>query len=198
MYFQKIEYFSEKELIRRIRRTPLRGSNIFPYKDCDIYIKTFRKKSASRIIRPCQFYYLKHNYETILMTINDIYCHGLDPYELNGFLRLHEENEKDDTIEIHDFLPPILEHTNIHGYLLCDGLHRVKNWIDDNSERYLDCLVIDDPSSPYYALPNPNGWSDVKECIKPPKVKKLYRFDNYRDYFKDFNIEFKNVSKERK
>jgi hypothetical protein len=98
-------------------------------------------------------------------------------------------------------LPPVVETDARGNYIINDGIHRIQFAREMGCS--LRCVLTGIPDWPYYALPNPNRWDDVKSIsgeLPEGFVKKHYRLADkalYKQLFRDFNAVWPGVQKER-
>ncbi|MBF0530076.1 MAG: hypothetical protein HQK55_12560 [Deltaproteobacteria bacterium] len=197
---ENLEHFGPEELIGHLKQVCMfkgRFQHIHPYQQAFISLE----KIACEDLHPPQTYVLINQLKKIRQLKTALAVHGLDIYELNGFVRLKLEGYDEPV----DLLPPIVEESIERNgriaRIICDGLHRVYNaW----SEWVIPQVVYVrglPKEYPYYAYPNRNpDWTGIVKFEDPDHIppegeflKKWHRFDNYRDYYRDFNSAFKNV-----
>lgn len=187
----KIESFKpimQAELIAEIRKVRLRGHNQEkPYKDCTITLTSL----DTSILSPCQKYVIRRGVDKV----HNIRAQMLpyDIFDMSFGLWL-----KWDSGEVVPFLPPVVEFSN-DKYVICDGMHRIYAAREANVP--ITCLLIEEPSHPYYAYPLEGGWADVEVVdIAPPSgdQRKAYREpDDHKALFRDFNERWPGIQAKR-
>lgn len=198
MKIAKATVHSKIALIERLRMVNLKDSTILPYKQANIELMDHNPEI---MIRPAQRYVLKQNIERVQQLRWALEEHGINLFNIDGFIRMRIEGEKEPI----DLLPPIIELSNEadgHIYpLLNDGMHRVYYAMQCCS--MIRCVVISDVQKdvPYYAYPIPgnNPWDKVEMLTSIPKgtVKKYYRIEDHKSLYRDFNSAFENVGGSR-
>lgn len=193
MKINQLTYYNKKTLFKKLRQINLyQQDDQFPYQDATFKLKPIFVKD----IAVAQYYVLGAGLDRIWDLHRALDKYHIDLFKLNGFLRLNTSE-----FGIFDVLPPIVEISEADGGipLLCDGLHRLYAASACDGHFYVNTVVVENVKLPYYALPNKNGWEDIKYCIDdPPKIRKNYRIKNYKSLFRDFNSQFINVTKVRK
>jgi hypothetical protein len=194
------EYGIEK-LCRKLRQVPLMGSEILPYADADIKLRSRTTAGLS----PCQYYALNPNFKWIVgLSTLLAQSYEIDILNLPGYIQMIVRTAEGD-IEKIDMLPPIVEREMADGrerLIICDGLHRLY-YNHKIRKSFANIVVISGipPEYPYYAHPNKNGWDDVEflDALPAGYIKKDYRVEppKHKALFRDFNAAFHNVQKER-
>ena len=194
MIIDEVKVYTFKELESRLRRVPLVGNrNIKLYSEATIERPALMKPNDLRI---AQHYIMNPILHAIVNINKQLLAKGISFMDMEGFISF---NTEEDPTEWTDLLPPVVEWDQAsNGWLICDGAHRVS--VAHLAGRNIKVVRISDIDEkyPYYAYANYNGWKDVKQVDTPPEVKKNYRYpDSYKDYFRDFNAPFTNVTKKR-
>jgi hypothetical protein len=192
MNIVKIERFPKEALIEK-----LHDVTMLKAPDVKIYDKTLisLEKVAVSNLSPPQNYILRSELKKVRQLKWALEEHGVDIFELNGFVRLTFEGSPEPV----DLLPPVVEESierdgSIH-FLINDGMHRVymalREWVIPQV-----ILVRGVPKElPYYAFPVPGGWASVEERENLPEgyLKKWHRIENYHALYRNFNSSFINV-----
>lgn len=208
MTIEIIRTFDFAELEEKLRNIPLMqkredGSEIFPYKNAHINLRSFHIDE----VNPPTFYLLKKNTLVLQEFHQALLSRGYD------FLHLTEkvaglEILKKEGDELWTLIPPIIESTarevrfvpqkdevdyghastTITIQLVCDGAHRVA--LSRERGGYFVGVAVSgvDPLYPYYA--HPNGWEMVKMVDEVPATmedKKFYRFENCYALYRNFD-----------
>lgn len=178
------------DLLDTLEKTTLLGDeNAFPYKHANISIKTFSYKDLT----PIQFYYIKKNLK-LLKKLKDEFIkqYNIDIFNLDGYLNF-KTDKYDQKLTM---TPPIIEVVDGKN-LLIDGMHRVM--LSKILGQDIKCVYIENikPEYYHYALPNPNGWEDIKsfffEVPKSFKTRNVrYDGDDYRKYRRVYKFEGEN------
>jgi hypothetical protein len=192
MKILEVESFPPDQLVERLRDvTMLKAPETKIYGDAFISLENI---SPSQLAPP-QNYILREELKKVRELKWSLEEHGIDIFQLNGFIRLKLEN----TAEPVDLLPPIVEESierdgTIH-FIVNDGMHRVymalREWVIPQV-----VLIRGIPKElPYYAYPVPGGWSSVEERddLPPGYLKKWHRIANYHALYRNFNSAFVNV-----
>lgn len=175
----------------------LRGVTMLKAPETKIYDKAFisLENIAVAQLAPPQNYILREELKKVRELKWSLEEHGIDIFQLNGFIRLTLENFSEPV----DLLPPIVEESierdgTIH-FIVNDGMHRVymalREWVIPQV-----VLIRGIPRDlPYYAYPVPGGWSRVEERddLPPGYLKKWHRIANYHSLYRNFNSAFVNV-----
>jgi hypothetical protein len=197
MKITKIEKLNQRELIKRIKATPmLKSPEVKPYKKA---VVTLEKLDISELYCP-QKYIIEQNLMDIAKVDWELRKHKIDIFNLNGFVRFYVEGEKEPI----DFLPIIVEESiEANGKvanIICDGMHRAylaKTQWKIPQVAFIRGIPKD---YPYYNYPIYKGdnWHKLDRFPKLPLpegyIKKWTREENYKAYYKNFNDQFKNVS----
>ncbi len=183
-----IRYGSTQDLIEKMKRIPLMGKNVqvYPYRDSTFEIVRLDPKT----LFPAQYYVLEQELKKIRFLRKEFISQGIDVFELRGALNFTCDGKH---ISMY---PPVVEISQADGgiQLICDGVHRIYSALSLGS--CINVLRIDNihPGYPYYAVPNKNGWNDVKLSREVPDDKKDYRVLKPgfvpRDHYRNFNAEF--------
>jgi hypothetical protein len=209
MKILEYHYYNEESLIEKLRQVKIKDTNYKIYENCDISIKIYDKYSKMiynnnnyDIVKPCQFYVLQRILDRVKDLQDELWNIGIPIHNIAGYGTI--STIEDGALSTFDYLPPVIEKCPLtNEYLICDGMHRMT---DDNLSvrRFINVAVIENlPAEwPYYALPNTNGWSDVKVLEEVPANKddwKLYRepYPQCKRFFRDFNSVFNGVTKQR-
>lgn len=196
------ELLSTEETLVRFKKTRLRGHN-----QREIYggasLSLVKDVDPGRLV-PAQRYVLHSDLQTVFALEKMFSLHGINIYALEGALMFWVERDGEQEGPI-PLAPPIIEESieddGQRIWLINDGMHRVmaarKRGVPINI-----ILAAGVPAEyPYYALPLPNGWSDVQELAELPDgyQKKAYRVpENYKALFRDFNEVLPGIQKQRK
>lgn len=191
---------TEDELIRSVRSVRLKGfDQDQPYERSGIGVL---RDVYPRSLVPAQRYVLVggvNKITSLYWAFKDI---GVNIFALTGLLEFRCEVDGVES-EVIPFTPPIVEESGEDDgktvKLINDGMHRV--YAAKRLGQRLNVVYVTNPSYPYYAKANPNGWADVSEFVELPDgfVKKTYRNpDNYKALFRDFNAVFQGIQKDRK
>lgn len=187
---------SRSTLIKKLREVPLRGSEIYPYKDAYITLGLFDPAFFS----PCQRYVLLG----ALKRIEHIHWDYMQEHRLNrdilaldGYLRAEP---LDDFGQARDILPIILEEEMMNGKIhqvICDGQHRA--YLAYQRQRKVTAVYIRGARPHYYAYPLRWGWDDVEIIDKLDEnyIKKFHTCIEYKKRFRDFTAVFNNGSVSR-
>lgn len=186
------EQFNKSEVLRRLRAVTLLNSNIQPYKKAKI---VFNAKVNPLTLTPCQNYVLNDRLQDISTMITDLKVSPLGLLssrfcQLAGCRFSHDK-------KMLSLIPPIIENWN-GQLIIADGMHRCFYAL--HHDLPIDVIIIKeiDEETPYYALPLPNGWKDVKIVDEKPESGKVYREpDDYKRLFRDYNGQFPNVQLKR-
>lgn len=192
--------FGRAELLDALRGTPLRGfEGARPYASAEIELSP---AFDTNLLAPAQRYVLKPRVRKLLALRNALNDHGVDLFALDGGAYIRTSDNPEETIPI---TPPFVEQSHEPDgssvLIVNDGLHRV---FAARSLGLPISVVIarDVPREyPYYAFALENGWSEVQELEALPDEyqKKAYRLpENYKALFRDFNLIFPGIQKERK
>ncbi len=192
MKILEVQSFPPDRLVERLREvTMLKAPETKIYGDAFISLENI---SPSRLAPP-QNYILREELKKVRELKWSLEEHGIDIFQLNGFIRLKLEN----TSEPVDLLPPIVEESierdgTVH-FIVNDGMHRVymalREWVIPQV-----VFIRGIPKElPYYAYPVPGGWSSVEERddLPPGYLKKWHRIANYHALYRNFNSAFVNV-----
>jgi hypothetical protein len=195
-----VERFGREQLLRALRETPLRGhGRARVYERATLELTPPLPTSA---FAPAQRYVLMPGVRTMVALRTALLAHGVDLFDLQGGAYVRLAADPDEVIPV---TPPIVEESREPdgrlAQLVADGLHRVF------AARTMGLpisvvLVRDVPAElPYYAYALPGGWSQVSaiEALPDTYEKKTYRQpDNYKALFRDYNVVFPGIQKERK
>jgi len=186
------ERYSPDQLVAGLREvTMLKAPDTRVYDEAFISLE----KISPAAISPPQNYILREELKKVRELKWSLEEHGVDIYQLNGFVRLLLEG-CDEPV---DLLPPIVEESvesdgSVH-FIVNDGMHRVymalREWVIPQV-----VLIRGVPKHlPYYAFPVPGGWASVeeREDLPPGYLKKWHRIRNYHALYRNFNSAFKNV-----
>ena len=193
MKILEAELISPEILIEKLRGlTMLKDKNIQPYKNAFISLE----KICVDQLFPSQRYVLKKELLKVRELKWSLEKHGIDIFNLNGFVRLHLENEPEPI----DLLPPVVEEFIENNgkivHIINDGMHRVYM-------AYLEWIIPQvifirglPKHIPYYAFPIPEkDWTKIEltDDIPPGLIKKWHRIEQNKTLYRDFNSVFKNV-----
>lgn len=192
MRIREVKRFSIDELVRRLRDvTMLKAPDVKIYHNAFISVEKISPLSMS----PPQNYILRQELKKVRAIKWALEEHGIDLFELNGFIRLTLEGFDEPV----DLLPPIVEESierdgSVH-LIVNDGMHRVymalREWVIPQV-----VFVRGIPKDlPYYAYPVPGGWDKLeeREDLPPGYLKKWHRISNYHALYRNFNSAFINV-----
>jgi hypothetical protein len=188
----EVQRFSIDELITRLRNvTMLKAPDVKIYHNAFISVEKISPLSMS----PPQNYILRQELKKVREIKWMLEEHGIDLFELNGFIRLTLEGHDEPV----DLLPPVVEESierdgTVH-LIINDGMHRVymalREWVIPQV-----VFVRGIPKDlPYYAYPVPGGWDrlEEREDLPPGYLKKWHRIGNYHALYRNFNSAFTNV-----
>ncbi|MCL5123215.1 MAG: hypothetical protein M1511_01705 [Deltaproteobacteria bacterium] len=192
MKITRIEKFSEKELIEKLKNvTMLKAPQTKVYTNTLISLEKLRPE----FLAPPQNYILKQELKKVRELKWTLEKHDINIFELKGFLRISFDSVEEPV----DLLPPIIEESiesdgSLH-LIINDGMHRVymalREWVIPEV-----ALIRGIPKNlPYYAFPVPGGWNSVeeREDLPPDYLKKWHRISDYHSLYRNFNSAFKNV-----
>ena len=192
MKITHVQRFPEELLIEK-----LRGVTMLKAPDVTVYEKAFisLEKIAVDRLSPPQNYILRSELKKVRELKWALEEHGVDVFELNGFLCLTLE-WVDEPV---DLLPPVVEESierdgRVH-LIVNEGMHRVymayREWVIPQ----VICIRGIPQHLPYYAYPVPGGWARVEERddLPPGYLKKWHRIENYHALYRNFNSQFINV-----
>lgn len=192
MKITRIEKFSEKELIEKLKNvTMLKAPQTKVYTNTLISLEKLRPE----FLAPPQNYILKQELKKVRELKWTLEKHDINIFELKGFLRIFFDSVEEPV----DLLPPIIEESiesdgSLH-LIINDGMHRVymalREWVIPEV-----ALIRGIPKNlPYYAFPVPGGWNSVeeREDLPPDYLKKWHRISDYHSLYRNFNSAFKNV-----
>ncbi len=192
MKILEVKRFPIDELIKRLRNvTMLKAPEVLIYHNAFISVEKIAPLSMS----PPQNYILRQELKKVREIKWALEDHGIDLFELNGFIRLTLEGYDEPV----DLLPPIVEESierdgSVH-LIINDGMHRVymalREWVIPQV-----VFVRGIPKDlPYYAYPVPGGWDKLeeREDLPPGYLKKWHRISNYHALYRNFNSAFSNV-----
>lgn len=198
MKITRIVQFSEDALINRLKRvTMTEDETAFPYEDATIKLHDV----VAEDIDPAQRYILKHELEKVRDLRWALADHGVDLFNIQGFVRMHIEGEQEPI----DLLPPIVERgteaNGKHVDLLNDGMHRVYLARLCHSKIRSVGIQHIPKEYPYYAYPIPgnNPWDQVEMLDNIPVgyIKKWYRTAEPKKLYRNFNSAFMNIGGSR-
>lgn len=203
MRIEKIEIHSVEKLFENIRKVSLKqesesqSTKDFPYANAEIELRIFEADELS----PAQHYVLGPQITKILELYGELLLNDYTRlYKLNGYRTLYIEG-----CNPIDLLPPLVELSSeddgsVHN-LICDGMHRI--YLARMMKTPVQCIFIRNipKEFPYYALPNSDGWDNIKTLKFLPDnyVKKIYRVPDIDPHslYRDFNSAFNNVGAPR-
>ncbi len=200
MKILRSEMLTEHELLRRIKKTRLRGhGQAYIYANSTLELQ---ENIDPNTLVPAQRYVLESNCHTIEMLHKEFLQHDINIFALKGCLMFWVENpdtgEEDGPIPL---IPPVIE-TSIEANgkinLINDGMHRV--YTAKKLGLPINIIFIDKVPLPYYAYPLDKGWNDVIELkeLRENFLKKEYRDkENYKDLFRNFNEVLPGIQKQR-
>jgi hypothetical protein len=202
MEIRKYELLSEDELLRRLKRTRLRGfDRAEVYRDASLEIATMDTGSLT----PSQRYVLKDGVQAMLEVYKAFLPLGIDVFTLRGAVLFWTADSDPAAEPPIPFLPPVVEESAEPDgrtvLLINDGIHRV--FAARKLGRPINVVLARNVPRqyPYYAYALRTGWESVEELneLQEGYQKKEYRIpDNYKALFRDFNEVFEGVQKQRK
>lgn len=199
--------FDHEALLSRLRDTPLRGfegQKIYAGEAISMVVKPFHGLDAEHSgVGVAQRYVLRQGVGAIISLKHSFYQeYGFDLFEVRGFVRI---TTKENPALVRDFLPPIIEWSEPdNSWVLNDGMHRLAAAAELSAD--INCVWIRGVPAdrPYYAVPRKGKetWDISIVSEAPPEGaeggRKEYRHpENYRDYYRNFNAHFENVSIKR-
>lgn len=189
----KVEQFSEQDLIDRLRKlTMLKDETVYPYEKAFVSLENI----STEDLFPAQRYVLKEELLKVRTLKWELEKHGVDLFNLNGFVRMTLEGEPEPI----DLLPPIVEEqiekNGRIANIINDGMHRVYS-------AYLEWVIPQvvfvrglPKDLPYYSFPIPErDWSkiELKDDIPSSFIKKWHRIEDNKKLYRNFNSSFTNV-----
>jgi len=189
----EVEQFSEQNLLKRLRSlTMLEDESVFPYKNSFMSLENISVDD----LFPAQRYVLKQELLKVRELKWQLEEHGIDLFNLNGFVRMKLEGESEPV----DLLPPVVEE-----FIERNG--RIVNIINDGMHRiytaYLEWLIPQvvfvrglQKDIPYYSFPIPEkDWTKIELRNDIPKdfIKKWHRIEHNKKLYRNFNSVFENV-----
>ena len=150
---------------------------------------------------PAQRYALAPGLAQVGALVDALTANGHDPFTLEGGLRVLTDEEPDTWRWV---IPPILERGTFRdktpALILADGIHRA--FVARSRGRRMTAIVVDDvdPTLPYYAWPEPDGWDavEVKPFLEERYQKKDYiREDGYRALYRNYDAAFPGLQSKR-
>ena len=189
----EVEQFSEQDLIKRLRRlTMLEDESVFPYRNTFISLENISLDD----LFPAQRYVLKQELLKVRGLKWQLEDHGIDLFNLNGFVRMKIEGESEPV----DLLPPVVEE-------FIEGNGRIANIINDGMHRvytaYLEWVIPQvvfvrglPKNIPYYSFPIPEkDWTkiELRDDIPTCFIKKWHRIEQNKKLYRNFNSVFENV-----
>jgi hypothetical protein len=195
-----VERFGPDELLAAFRETPLKARpELKPYANAALELAG--SVDPNELV-PAQRYVLSPRVRDLLRLRSALLACEVDLFALDGGAYVRTSDDPDEKVPI---TPPFIEWSHEPDGrrvpLVNDGLHRV---FAARSLGVPISVVIADGvprDCPYYAFALPNGWSEVAELEELPDdyQKKEYRLpNNYKALFRDFNVVFPGIQKERK
>ncbi len=193
MKILEVTQFSEQDLIDRLRGlTMLEDETIHPYENAFISLENI----CIDDLFPPQRYVMKKELLKIRELKWRLEEHGVDLFNLGGFVRLTLEGEEEPI----DLLPPVveefIERNGKIAHIINDGMHRVY-------VSYLEWVIPQvvfirglPRHIPYYAYPIPEkDWTKIELRDDIPKtfIKKWHRIEQNKTLYRNFNSVFKNV-----
>jgi hypothetical protein len=189
----EVEQFSEQDLIERLRKlTMLEDESVFPYRNTFISLENISLDD----LFPAQRYVLKQELLKVRGLKWQLEDHGIDLFNLNGFVRMKLEGEPEPV----DLLPPvveeIIERNGRIANIINDGMHRVYT-------AYLEWVIPQvvfvrglPKNIPYYSFPIPEkDWTkiELRDDIPTGFIKKWHRIEQNKKLYRNFNSVFENV-----
>jgi len=158
--------------------------------------------SDTDLLAPAQNYVLRPSVETVLRMRAALSEEDIDFFALDGGAYVRTSEAPGEVIPV---IPPIVEESREPDgravFIISDGLHRV--FAARSMGLPISVVVVRGAPAeyPYYAYALRNGWSEVAELDELPDnyQKKEYRQpDNYKALFREYNVVFPGVQKQRK
>ena len=189
----EVEQFSEQDLIKRLQRlTMLEDESVFPYRNAFISLENISLDD----LFPAQRYVLKQELLKVRGLKWQLEDHGIDLFNLNGFVRMKLEGESEPV----DLLPPVveefIERNGRIANIINDGMHRVYT-------AYLEWVIPQvvfvrglPKNIPYYSFPIPEkDWTkiELRDDIPTGFIKKWHRIEQNKKLYRNFNSVFENV-----
>ena len=193
-----------RDLLAETSLVCLKGFDRYPiYKKADISM--WRGMAPFVLLMPAQNYVHRRELKKIWYLRLCLLERGFDIFKLNGVLTYVIEFE-DGTQRSATIIPPVVEETiednGSRVMTINDGLHRC--YLAGLQFSNVDVLGVrlhhtERLKYPYYAYPNASSWDGVEELDELPAdyEKKLYRTTHHRDYYRDFDAVFGNMSTHR-
>jgi len=192
-----VSHFNNKKVLESQMRdvTMLKDPFIKVYKDS--YISVERLNIDCLV--PPQNYVLNYELENKLELKYELERHGIDLFELNGYVEFKLEGE-DITRTL---LPPIVEESiEADGTIvpiICDGMHRC--YLARLERRNIDVVFVRGipKEYPYYAYPIRGSWEKVERInnIEKGYIKKWHRIQDNKKLYRNFDSVFSNCSQPR-
>jgi hypothetical protein len=200
MKISRHKAFNQTVLFDKLKNVTLMNNpEVLIYKEARLSVESV---SPAELF-PAQYYVLETELEKIRAIKEGLLEKGVDIFRLTGYVKYWLETDPSTPIDI---LPPVVEASrNRDGEkvpLICDGMHRIysakKLGIPIN---VIYIQNIPEEKYPYYAWPNPDGWTQVVEIdgLTEDYRKKAYRWEPplHKQLFRDFNTAFDNVGRIR-
>lgn len=187
------EQLSKSTVANNLRKVTLLNSDVRPYRNAKI---SFNAKVNPASLIPCQNYVLNSQLQNISEMIKQL---PISPLAMLSSRFIKVGGCKFSVGgKMMSLIPPIIEEKHNGGLIVADGMHRCFYAL--HHDLSIDVILIKeiDDGYPYYALPLPNGWKDVKIVDSKPDIGKEYlEPDNYKRLFRDYNKQFENVQMKR-
>lgn len=188
MKIARVEKFNLEELIRNLRRV-----TIYNRPEVSIYARakiTYIRRKAEEL-SPCQRFVLKPSLERIHQTEFELMKHGVDPFNLNGYVRIWFEGSDKPT----DYLPPVAEWSEEEqGYLVNDGFHRMYSaYLGSKNIGVILISGIDAAfPNPSYPVPGLTPWEKLTAFNSEAEIpggfiKRWYRVEDPKTLFRDYS-----------
>jgi hypothetical protein len=195
-----VERFAGETLLKKLRETPLRGhGQALVYERATLELTPPLPTSA---FVPAQRYVLTPGVQRMIALRKGLLAHGVDLFDLQGGAYVRVATEPDELIPV---TPPIVEQSRepngSHVQLIADGLHRV--YAAHAQGLPISVVLVGGVPAewPYYAYALPGGWAEVSaiDALPDNYEKKHYREPgNYKALFRDYNVVFPGIQKDRK
>jgi hypothetical protein len=169
-------------LFSALRNVRLMGNNrdTFPYEHATFEVKM----TSPSDLQPSAFYVLKEGL-SFISHLTEILSE-----QLGGVERLDTLVEYvDGHGNTHRMIPPVVERTDFHEWMILDGIHR--SYLALVREQSIPMLFVKNVTVPYPCLPLPNGWESVELADRVPAIKRLVRSgfndtaETYHDLHRD-------------
>lgn len=203
MKILKYELINPPSLLASLQQTRLMGHG-----QHSIYCNatlSLQEAIDPNILVPAQRYVLESDFHRIESLYTSFLQEDMDIFSLTGGLWFWQaESDTEPAEGPIPLTPPIVEESlESDGkkiWLISDGMHRVYT-ARKLGKRINIILVQNVPAVyPYYAYPLTQGWEKVMELATLPDdfQKKVYREENYKALFRNYNEVLPGIQKQRK